>query len=86
MPVILLGLSLMIGLLIAGCIFAKPITAFMQHRYPTLLMMARRFCCGAAAGGVWVWAGGDVPGAASVKEAGRTRGDDYGTRFTDFCS
>jgi hypothetical protein len=34
MPVILISLSLLIGFLIAGCIFARPITAFIQHRYP----------------------------------------------------
>ena len=34
MPVVLLILSLIIGLLIGGCIFAEPITAFVQRRYP----------------------------------------------------
>jgi hypothetical protein len=34
MPVILISLSLLIGCLIVSCIFVKPITAFMQRRYP----------------------------------------------------
>ncbi len=34
MAAILICLSLMIGLLIAGCIFARPISTFMQRRYP----------------------------------------------------
>jgi hypothetical protein len=34
MPIVLVSLSLIIGLLILGCIFVKPITAFMQRRYP----------------------------------------------------
>lgn len=34
MPVVLLILSLIIGSLILGSIFVKPITAFIQRRYP----------------------------------------------------
>jgi hypothetical protein len=34
MPVILLTLSLIIGILILAGIFVKPITAFIQRRYP----------------------------------------------------
>jgi hypothetical protein len=34
MPVVLLILSLIIGSLILGGIFVKPITAFIQRRYP----------------------------------------------------
>lgn len=34
MPVILVSLSLLIGGLIVSCIFAKPITTFIQRHYP----------------------------------------------------
>jgi hypothetical protein len=34
MAVVLLSLSLAIGLLIVGCFFVDPITAFMQRHYP----------------------------------------------------